>query len=168
MEKMSSNLEEIIENEWYLVRYSGETPEIAFNSAIYYLTRSKQGPGVSLGDDQFDQLRKAAVDRYAEIVVRDLQHDNHNTSVYRGLSRSIVNYNRFCAFCRRHQMDWPDVRYKAAQALLAFIEREIEEIKDSGRKSIIDCTYSEVKKYATELGVGLSGILDGIKEFCCQ
>ena len=92
-----------IENEWYIVRYSGETPEIAYNSAIYYLSRAQDGPRICLDEEQIELLKKAAVDRYAEIVLRDLQHDNCTKSIYRGIGRSIINYRRFCMFCERQQ-----------------------------------------------------------------
>lgn len=159
-------MEELFENEWYLVRYSGETPEIAFNSAMYYLTRSKQGPKMTLAAHQVDLLLSAAVDRSTEIIVRDLIHENHNTSVYRGISRSIINYYRFCAFCSRQQMDPSAVRNKAAQALQLFIEREIAETANGGRSSIIDCSYSEIEKYAAELGLVLAGSLAAIEARC--
>lgn len=165
MEKMNDSLEEIFENEWYLVRYSGETPEIAFNAAIYYLTRSRKGPKMTLEEGQIGLLRSAAVDRYNEIIVRDLIHENHNTSVYRGLSRSIINYQRFCNFCQRQQINGSAVRNKAAQALLLFVERELKETED-GRQSIIDCSYRELEQYAIELGPGLRAGLAGIESKC--
>lgn len=48
------------EDEWYIVRYSGEIPEIAFNSAIHYLTRAQDGPHLTLSEEQNHLLKKAA------------------------------------------------------------------------------------------------------------
>lgn len=166
METVNSSLEEIFENEWYLVRYSGETPEIAFNAAMYYLTRSQQGPGITLEEEQVELLRSAAVDRYTEIIVRDLIHENHNTSVYRGLSRSIINYHRFHAFCQRQDMSILAVKNKAAQALQLFIERELQETDDNARPSIIDCSYEELAGYAVELGLVFNNNLTAIAARC--
>ena len=159
-------MEENFEDEWYLVRYSGETPEIAFNAAIYFLTRSKQGPKMTLGTSQIELLLNAAIDRYIEIIIRDLIHENHNTSIYRGMSRSIINYHRFCAFCQRQQLDPATVRNKAAQALQLFLEREMEETKNNKRPSIIDCSFFELEKYAGELGVGIHAGLADIATRC--
>ncbi len=159
-------MEEIFENEWYLIRYSGETPEIAFNAAIYYLCRSQQGPGVILEEGQVELLRSAAVDRYIEIIVRDLIHENHNTPVYRGVSRSIVNYQRFQTFCQRQDMSVVAVKNKAAQALQLFIERELRETEDGERPSLIDCSYDELARYAVELGLVLNDDLAAIVTRC--
>lgn len=49
---MMIDLIEVLENEWHIVRYSGETPEIAYNSSIYYLTRAQDGPQINLDEEQ--------------------------------------------------------------------------------------------------------------------
>lgn len=154
---MNLDLTETIENEWYVVRYSGETPEIAYNSAIYHLTRAKDGPQVCLTEQQIDLLKDAAVDRYTEIVLRDLQHVNCSKSIYRGIGRSIINYRRFCMFCARQELEVTRVRSKAAEALQIFIDTEIYQLQRLGRSSIINCTFKELQNYAAELGVELGG-----------
>jgi hypothetical protein len=164
MVKMTGNQAELIENEWYIVRYSGETPEIAYNSAMYFLTRAKEGPHISLSEKQISWLKKAAVDRYTEIVLRDLLHNNRNKTIYRGISRSIVNYRRFCTFCTRQQIDGTLVRSLAADALLDFLKTEVEQVRNTNRLSIINTTAEELKSYAVELGLELPGNLDGFKE----
>ena len=130
---------EVIENEWFIVRYSGETPEIAYNSAIYYLSRAQDGPRINLDEKQVKTLKEAAVERYLEIVLRDLQHANCSKSIYRGIARSIVNYHRFCMFCERQQLEVDRVKSLAAAALAVFIETEIEELQRIDRPSIINC-----------------------------
>lgn len=161
---MTSNQAELIENEWYIVRYSGETPEIAYNSAIYFLTRAKEGPHICLSEKQISWLKKAAVDRYTEIVLRDLLHNNCDKTIYRGISRSIVNYRRFSMFCTRQQIDGTLVRSLAADALLDFLKTEIEQVRSTNRLSIINTTAEELENYAVELGLELPGNLDGFKK----
>ncbi len=163
---MSKDLTEAIEDEWYIVRYSGETPEIAYNSAIYYLCRAKDGPHLSLDDEQIELLKNAAVDRYTEIVLRDLQHANCTKSIYRGLGRSIINYRRFCMFCTRQQLEVARVRSQAAEALLVFLETEIKQLQNENRPSIINCTYRKLQAYAVELGVELGSWCEELEKHC--
>lgn len=163
---MISDLTEVIENEWYIVRHSGETPEIAYNSAIYYLSRAQDGPHVCLDEEQIELLKKAAVDRYAEIVLRDLHHVNSTKSIYRGIGRSIINYRRFCMFCSRQQLEVTLLRSQVAEALLVFLETEIEQLQNLNRPSIINCTYKELQDYAALLGVELRDTFKVLEKFC--
>jgi hypothetical protein len=163
---MSGNLAQIFEDEWYLVRYSGETPEIALHSAIYYLTRAKDGPQVSLSKNLFDQLRQAAVERFSEIVLRDLQHANSATQAYRGINRSIINYRRFCTFCQRQNVDPGELRRQTADALQTFLTIELLEAGRTKRLSIINCTYRELRTFAEELEVDLTCRFEGISALC--
>lgn len=165
---MSNDLTEVIENEWYIVRHSGETPEIAYNSAIYFLSRAQDGPRICLNEEQIQLLKQAAVDRYTEIVLRDLQHANCTKSIYRGIARSIINYQRYCVFCKRQQLEVARVRSQAAEALLKFIETELEQLQNVERLSIINCTYNELKRYALELGVELGSWGETLEKHCPQ
>jgi len=157
---------EAIENEWYIVRYSGETPEIAYNSAIYQLTRAQDGPHLVLAEEQVEHLKKAAVDRYTEIILRDLQHANSSKTIYRGVARSIINYRRFCLFCSRQHLQVGSVRSLAAEALLFFVETEIYRLHSGDRPAIINCSYQELQNFALELGVELGGRHDALAEHC--
>lgn len=166
MTMSSSDIDELLENEWYIVRHSGETPEIAYNSAIYFLTRAKDGPRIQLTSKQYNMLKQAAVSRYSEIVLRDLLHVNHEKSIYRGVERSRVNFARFCAFCRRQQVDETVVRQQAAEALLVFLETECKQLQEGRSCSIINCTYSDLKDYAVSLGVFFNKRFQVLEEYC--
>lgn len=163
---MTDDLREALENEWYIVRYSGETPEIAYNSAIYQLSRAQDGPRINLTDEQVALLKNAAVDRFTEIILRDLQHGNSTKSIYRGIGRSIVNYQRFCTFCTRQHLETGRVRSRAADALLVFLETEIRQLQGCNRQTIINCTYAEVQGFALELGVELGNMHTSLAELC--
>lgn len=149
---MNPELREVLENEWYLVRYSGETPEIALHSAIYFLTRAKDGPHLELSDEQRRWLEAAAEERFSEIILRDLLHDNSKTSAYRGPLRSIVNYNRFLVFCSRQELDATSIRLKTATALRAFLDREVAEVGPQ-RPSLINCSYRQMTDFAATLEI---------------
>ncbi|EKD38132.1 MAG: hypothetical protein ACD_75C00851G0002 [uncultured bacterium] len=163
---MNGSDAELLEDEWYIVRHSGETPEIALHSALYYLTRSKDGPRITLSEEQVAWLRQAAVDRFHEIIVRDLQHANYGTPVSRGINRSIVNYRRFRTFCERQKIDRSAVQRQTAAALLNFLEIEIAEVGRGQRLPLIDCPYEELKCFAADLGIELDARFAELAEHC--
>lgn len=163
---MSNNLEELLEQEWCIVRYSGETPEIAFNSAIYYLTRAAEGPHLELKDEQVRILQNAAVERYREIIVRDLDHANRDKAIYRGVARSICNYERYCKFCNRQQLDPAGVKKAAALALQRFLLRELELLESSGLAGPLNCSFEELKDYAALLQVDFGQEYVVLEKFC--
>ena len=162
---MEPDLEEILENEWYLVRHSGETPEIALHSALYYLTRAKDGPHLDLDAERRQWLQAAALTRFAEIIVRDLLHDNRHASVYRGPARSIVNYSRFIAFCSRQGLDAGPVRQEAAAALRRFLGREVEET-GRGCRTLLNCTFRQLSEFAAALGVEVDRFREHLAPLC--
>ncbi|MGW8193674.1 MAG: hypothetical protein ACWGOX_05355 [Desulforhopalus sp.] len=163
---MNSSTDQLIENEWYIVRHSGEIPEIAYNSAIYFLTRAKEGPRLRLSEQHRQTLKNAAALRFSEIVLRDLDHSNWGKPIYRGVERSRVNYERFSAFCRRQQIDGAAIRQMAADALIGFLKTELLLIKKNRRRSIINCTYPNLQVYAADLGVELEDSFAELRIHC--
>lgn len=162
---MNPELRELLENEWYLVRYSGETPEIALHSAIYYLTRAKDGPHLELSSEQYQWLQVAAAERFAEIILRDLIHENSTSSAYRGPLRSIINYNRYLTFCRRQGLDATAIRLRTATALRSFLDREVAEV-GSPRPSLINCSYSQLLDFAALLKIDARELPAAIATLC--
>jgi len=147
MQNSEEALAEILENEWYLVRHSGEIPEIALNASLYYLARAKDGPRHDLTPDELKTLQLAAVDRFREIVLRDLDHGNVGRTLYRGIARSYANYQRFLAFCARQELDAQLLREETLAALALFLEREIGEIRVTGRETVLNCSHTELCDY---------------------
>lgn len=162
---MNPDWREALENEWYLVRYSGETPEIALHSAIYFLTRAKDGPRLDLSSEQRRWLQAAAVERFSEIILRDLLHENSNTSAYRGPLRSIINYNRFLAFCSRQELDAIPIRLRTATALRAFLDREVAEAGPQ-RPTLINCSYLQLTDFAAALEIDARELPAAIATLC--
>lgn len=165
---MSSSVEELFENEWYIIRHSGETPEIAYNSAIYFLSRSVEGPKINLNPQQISSLKLAAVQRYKEIVLRDLNPENFDKSIYRGMARSICNYRRFCNFCNRQHIDPIDIKKVAASALHDFLELALRRVMSNDGLVEINCGFSELQRYAAELEVELSSDFKFLEQSCQQ
>jgi len=159
--------EDALENEWYAVRHSGEIPEIALFSAFYYLTKDTSGPRITLTADQCQTLVEAAELRYREIVLRDIQHRNRGTGAYRGIRRSIYNWHRFETFCTRQKVDYGSFRHEVAAALLVFLAEELVDVERGERPSSINCSFLELNRFATRLGLVPEALPDCIKPLCC-
>lgn len=163
---MKKSVEEFIEDEWYIVRYSGETPEIAYNSAIYFLTRAADGPKISLLDLHTERLKRAAADRYEEIVLRDMYHKNVGTPIYRGVARSICNYQRFAQFCSRQDWSIEEVRKKACDAFSTFLRVEFERLSSRSHDTVINCSFVELKEFAVTLGLAFASEYTFFEAYC--
>lgn len=163
---MSDDPNLLYENEWYIVRHSGESPEIAYNSAVYFLTRSKSGPQLEFSKEQLQELKSAAVTRFEEIVLRDLIYENWDKSIYRGVKRSIVNFGRFCTFCKRQDLDPSPVAAKAAKALELFLETCCTTIANGDEMRTINCSFTEICQYAELLNQHLSERFKILADFC--
>lgn len=159
-------LSEHIENEWFVVRHSGEIPEIAYHSSIYFLTDHPDGPGLDLSESDYAILQEAACDRFREIILRDLLPENRDTSIYRGIKRSIVNYNRFQKFCQRQGLDEHWFTAEIGVSLLQFLEIEAMDVAGGLRKSVVNCSFQELKWFAAEIGVMSETITDDYARLC--
>lgn len=145
-------VDEFIENEWYVVRHSGEIPEIAYNSAVYFLTRAVGGPQLTLAESQRGHLKQAAVDRFEEIISRDLYHENITTPGYRGVARSLCNYERFVQFCKRQDLSPLSIRKTTAELYSTFLQVESRRLVAEGQTTVINCSFAELKRFAVTLG----------------
>lgn len=163
---MEQNTDELLENEWFIVRHSGETPEIAFNSAIYFLTQAKDGPKMSLTEKQITWLKQGALERFREIVLRDLQHLNADKPIYRGMARSIVNYQRFKKFCARQNIFDKALQKDAAIHLVSFLAAEAVELQMGSRATLINCSYTEILEFADELKVNIESYHKILQAHC--
>lgn len=164
----SAEFEKILEDEWYVVRHSGEIPEIALCSALYYLAEDRNGPRRALSVAQNRMLVEAAELRYREIVLRDLHHANREKRIYRGPKRSIVNWYRYEKFCLRQQVDSTSFRHEVAAALLAFLSEEVVDMARGRRASVLNCTYVELRTFATRLGLTASMLPEGLVDLCLE
>ncbi|MCK4838975.1 MAG: hypothetical protein KAS94_09220, partial [Desulfobulbaceae bacterium] len=79
-------------DELLLVRHSGEIPEVALHGSIFFLTRDPNGPTIEITPAELLLLKKMVVSRYQEIIHRDLDPNNRDKGLYRGLGRCIINW----------------------------------------------------------------------------
>ncbi len=147
----------IVEDELFLLRDSGELPEIAYHSSLYYLTEDQDGPGLFLSEGEQRLLQAAALERCQQIVLRDLLPDNRDLGIYRGPQRSIYNWQRYCRFCRRVDQRQDDAfKERVAQALVRFIRQEVADVEEGCRESSVNCTTEDLLAFAEEVGVSSS------------
>ncbi|MBC8207567.1 MAG: hypothetical protein H8E79_00135 [Desulfobulbaceae bacterium] len=149
MSREQQERQEVLEDEWLVVRHSGEIPEIALHSALYYLTDDPEGPGLTLSTDELQFLREAATERFGEIILRDLNYDHVHLRIYRGLKRVVYNWSRFQAFCKRQEVDSGPLREQAAAELrrkltLVQAEQEVE-------SPFFNCTCAELSTLLKDL-----------------
>lgn len=143
----------LLADEFLLVRHSGEIPEVALQSSLYYLSQDPAGPGISLAAGDLALLKDAVQERYREIIFRDLDPENRDKGLFRGLARCLVNWQRLCRFCRREGRGVGGIRAEVAKALQGFIARELRDVRSGSRVSCINCTRSEFEYLLAELGL---------------
>ena len=148
---ISTDRQELLDNEWHLVRDSGEIPEVAYHSSLYYLTTDDNGPRLQLSDEEIDRLLAAARARYREIILRDMLPENRGKSFYRGLKRSMENWRRFTVFHQRYKVEYISLQREAAGALQAFLAAEIA--CGLFPSPSLNCSQQELLAFAHELGL---------------
>lgn len=157
----------LLEEELLIVRHSGEIPEIALHSTLHYLIDDPDGPSLVLQEEELSALQDAALARYREIILRDLDPENRDTGMYRGVARSIANFHRMEAFCRRIGRECTaGFRAEVAEALLSFLDREINDVQSNRRASSVNTARSELEKFASELHLDCSALPNGWSDLC--
>ena len=156
----------MLAEEILIVRHSGEIPEVAYHGSLYYLTDDEEGPQLSLSDEDRRQLKDQVVARYKEIMLRDLAPENRDKSLYRGLARCIVNWQRLCQFCRREHHGMEGVREEVADALMHFLHHEAGDVAEGRRKSSINCTSDELHAFLIEMGLNIDALPAGWQDLC--
>ncbi len=147
--------QELIADEAFMLADGGEMPEVAFHSAVYYLTEDEDGPGLELEEEDVAILKEAVVQRYRAIVLRDLCPANKTKSIYRGLERSAANWLRLKLYAARENIDLTPIQREAAQALLNFLQHEYDAVIHQGEESCVNCSQQRLIAYAKSLGVVL-------------
>jgi hypothetical protein len=150
--------ESILAEEIIILRHSGEIPEIALHSCLNYLEEDESGPQISLREDELHVLYDAALERAREIVLRDLDPDNRDLSIYRGLARSIVNWYRLQNFCRRINRECHGFAQTVSQALVSFLQQEVQDIEASARVSSVNCSASDLCSFVEELCLDIESL----------
>jgi hypothetical protein len=157
---------ELLADEWLIVRDSGEIPEITFHATLHYLTKENDGPKLTLSEEELDELKDAATQRYHEIILRDMSIENFHKSLYRGLKRSAYNWHRCTVFMERQSIKKNNFQKIAANTLLIFLEQGMTLAGKELPEKFINCTVLELIELAGELGVAKELLPSEIEQFC--
>ena len=156
----------ILEEEWLLVRHSGEIPEVALHASLHYLCEDAEGPRFILADEELIPLQEAVLERYQEIVLRDLDVGNRDRSLFRGIKRALHNWYRFVRFSDTIGCPYEEFRETAAQALMLYLQQELDEVCSGKRSSSINCTTEAMVSFAHALGIDPAELPLGLASIC--
>ncbi len=138
------------------IENSGEMPEVAFYEALYHLEEEEEGPRLILTLSDIKYLEDAVINRFKTIILRDLKFANRRSSIFRGLKRAIINYDRLKKYQKRKNRIDPGIEKEASHSLLEYIRCECEDILDKRYYRTINCTREELEQFADELGVNIA------------
>ncbi|MDL1972456.1 MAG: hypothetical protein LWW78_04365 [Deltaproteobacteria bacterium] len=146
--------EEVIE-EKEIICHSGELPEVAFYSSLYFLTEDPDGPHLSLTPEEVTFLKQGVIERYKWIILRDLDPKMRARSEFRGIERAIVNYKRLKRYAEKEQIDIKNIVPEFAKALISYTKVELEDIylREHSLRTI-NCSRSDWQWFLKELGLG--------------
>ena len=161
----TDDIEALVEDEWYAVRFSGEIPEVAYHGAVFHLTEAVNGPRIELSRRQHDRLLEAVTQRYLEITTRDLRPENKKTGGYRGLKRSYINWQRFLIFCDRFDIEGALHKEKIGVALTDFLDHEATLVMADKVDDELNCSYAELLEFTELLGLDPTIIPEPVKNY---
>jgi hypothetical protein len=164
---INNDREYILEEEFLLVRHSGEIPEVALHASLYYLCEDEDGPRLLLSDEELKPLEGAVLERYQEIILRDLDVTNRDLSLFRGVNRAICNWYRFIRFSAATGNSCHDFREKTAMLLISYLQREVEDVHSGKRISSINCSADALTAFFNTLGIDVTA-LPGDWSCLCQ
>ena len=160
--------EALLEEELLLVRHSGEIPEVALHASLYFLCEDEGGPRLRLTPEEIGSLEEAALARYREIILRDLDVANRDLSLFRGIRRANHNWYRFVRFSDTIGQPYGEFRLAAAKALLCYLRLELEEVGSGRRSPSINCSADALLTFALAMGIDPSELPESWPCLCEQ
>lgn len=150
---IDSERQGLLEEEWLLVRHSGEIPEVALHASLHYLGQDNDGPQLILSEDEIRLLQEAALTRYQEIILRDLDVTNRDLSLFRGIRRANHNWYRYVRFSEKIGCCSTAFRATAANALLDYLQTEQREVASGNRAPSINCSADALLTFVLALNI---------------
>ncbi|MBU4152561.1 MAG: hypothetical protein KKD63_06750 [Proteobacteria bacterium] len=138
---MSSHL---IDDEVLIIADGGEMPEVTYHNCLYFLEADPEGPQITINTDSLLRLKRAVIEGYRKIILRDLTLDNRDKGLYRGLARTMVNWQRLTSFCQREGFDTSSLATEVRTILHHFLTVEHSEVLTRSRQTCINCTLTEL------------------------
>ena len=157
----------IIDDEVLIIENGGEMPEVIMHGCLYYLGQDPEGPRLVLSNHDLSRLKKAVVEGYRKIIVRDLTLENRGKGHYRGLARSGVNWQRLSRFCQREGLDASKVAKEVCDLLQRFMAVEHDDVSRQRRVSCINCSATELLAFFARVGFDPGRLPEGWQEVVC-
>ena len=155
-----------IAEEVFVVQHSGEIPEVTFHESLHYLTKDPDGPALKLDTQDVIPLKHAVVKRYREIILRDLNPENRDKGIYRGLGRCSANWKRFREYCTREKLGFLEIQAEVAKLLQEFLQQETADVLSGNRSSCVNCSQAEIEELAISLGLSTDELPEGWQGLC--
>jgi hypothetical protein len=156
----------LLDDELLIVRHYGVIPEVALHGSLYFLTSAPDGPELCLAEPEIRALKMMVVERYREIIARDLEPANRDKSLYRGLARAAVNWRRLEKFCRKEALAVDSLRRESGEKLLRFLEQEGKDVAAGRRLPSINCSAKVLGTLSADLGLGPTDLPPEWKTLC--
>ncbi len=157
----------LIDDEILIIENGGEIPEVTLHGCLYYLGIDPEGPQLTLSDQDLFRLKKAVVEGYRKIIVRDLTLENRGKGHYRGLARSGVNWQRLSRFCQQEGLDASKVAKEMCDLLQLFLVAEHADVSKQKRVSCINCSATELLAFFARVGFDSSRLPEGWQGVVC-
>jgi hypothetical protein len=163
---MSSERNALMEEELLLVRHSGEIPEVALHASLHFLCDDEEGPRLILSSEEIKHLYEAALARYQEIILRDLNVANRDLSLFRGIRRANHNWYRFVRFIEKIGWPYEEFRRTAAVSLLHYLWLELDEVSSGKRSPSINCSADALLTFALAMDIDPVNLPDNWSFLC--
>ena len=158
----------IIDDEILIIENGGEMPEVILHGCLDYLRMDREGPQLTLSLQDMRRLKLAVVEGYRKIIMRDLTLENRGKGHYRGLARSIVNFQRLTRFCQQEEFDIIPVMEEVCLQFQLFMVAEYTDVSTKGRHSCINCSVAELGQFCTMLGFDAARLPTGWQGIVCR
>jgi hypothetical protein len=151
----------LLDDELLIIENGGEMPEVTLHGCLHFLNKDPEGPQCTFADQDLHRLRQAVVEGYRKIIIRDLTLANRGKGHYRGLARSVVNWQRLSRYCRREGFDPSRVAAEVCNLLERFVAVEHAEVRRGERASCINCSTTELLALCEEVGLDPARLPEG-------
>lgn len=158
----------LIDDEVLIIADSGEMPEVTLHSCLYFLETDPEGPKVLLNVHDIARLKRAVVEGYRKIILRDLTLENRDKGLYRGLARTITNWRRMTRFCQQEGFDTSSLAAEVRTRLHHFLTIEHTEVAARTRPSCINCSLAELMPLFEQVGLNPSQLPEGWDMLFCK
>lgn len=111
-------------------------------------------------------LKTAVAGRYRLIILRDINPDNRDKRIYRGIQRAAVNWKRLKTFAARESVEIRRIRLEIAGALESFLAQEAMDVSSGKRESAINGSPEDLIAFALDVGLPEPNLPQGIGRLC--